>query len=537
MNTDRSLRRGALLALLALAVAGASAHAGSATATAPWAIAPYATATFWGSAGADFGNTRYAPLEWRINRHSVGQLQLAWSFTTAGNITTAPTVEGNALYVPDWGGMLYRLDADTGIAVWSRKLSDWTGIARSLSRNSPAIGPDSIVLGDHSSGTVMAVDKTTGELLWQTLVDAHPDALITASPVIVGNRIYVGVSSSEESHRDAGHEFSFRGSVVALDLRTGAVEWRFNTVPAGYSGGAIWGGMAIDPLRRRLYAATGNNYVLPAAVNTCVGKAGSDATAQIACLAPDDYLDAVVSLDLDSGALRWASRLQGLDIWTKLCTLFPASPQCPDPLGPDYDFSGGGTNLFTVRAGGKLRQWVGASQKSGVYWALDAETGKTVWSTQVGPGSLQWGAAVDSYRSRIYLALNNTEHTPYLLAPHYQQSWNAGSWAALDAVTGRILWQVPVAGTSPVDPSYGGDGLGAVTASPGVVYAGSTSGDLVALDAGNGSTLWHFTTPGSVISGPAVVGGALYWGSGYYAPLTGNNKLYKFELPRPLSPH
>jgi len=58
----------------------------------------------------------------------------------------------------------------------------------------------------------------------------------------------------------------FRGSIVALDEKTGAMLWKTFDMPdnggrpGGYSGGAIWQPPAIDPKRGTLFIGTGNNY-------------------------------------------------------------------------------------------------------------------------------------------------------------------------------------------------------------------------------------------------------------------------------------
>jgi len=45
-------------------------------------------------------------------------------------------------------------------------------------------------------------------------------------------------------------------------------------------------------------------------------------------------------------------------------------------------------NLFTIKGlKGAKRKLVGAGQKSGQYWALDATTGEVVWSTAAEPGA------------------------------------------------------------------------------------------------------------------------------------------------------
>ncbi|WP_369976128.1 PQQ-binding-like beta-propeller repeat protein [Xanthomonas bundabergensis] len=496
--------------------------------------APYATRSNWENAGGGYLNTRFAPAEWQINPLNAARLKTAWTFTTQGDVSATPTVQGSALYVPDWGGQLYRIDTALGKAVWQVKLSDLTGNANSLSRNSPAIARDSVLVGDQASGTVIAVDKNTGKLLWKTVVEANAQARITASPVVYGDRVYVGVSSGDWGGLTPGYTFSFRGSVAALDLKTGKLLWSFRTAPEGYTGASVWGTLAIDPQRQRVYATTGNNYSVPLDVASCVKNANGDKSAQLACLAPDNYVDSVLALDMRNGKPVWTRRLQGADAWSLSCLVAPTAGICQEPQGPDYDFSGGGANLFTVIRNGKPQALVGAGQKSGVYWAFDADSGRTVWSTQVGPGGtaggIEWGSSVDPFKSRVYVAINNNNHTSYTLAPGNTETWNAGSWAALDAASGKILWQVKVPGIDPIQTTFGAGGRGPLASSPGLVYAGSMSGAMTVLDAQTGATLWSFDAGGSVSSAPAVVDGAVYWGAGYsrFNFGTGVHKLYKF---------
>jgi polyvinyl alcohol dehydrogenase (cytochrome) len=64
------------------------------------------------------------------------------------------------------------------------------------------------------------------------------------------------------------------------------------------------------------------------------------------------------------------------------------------------------------------------------------------------------------------------------------------------------------------------------------MYAGSYSGQMYALDTRTGRILWNFASGGSVIDGPSIVDGVVYWGSGYRSirPGIGNNKVYAFTL-------
>ena len=82
-----------------------------------------------------------------------------------------------------------------------------------------------------------------------------------------------------------------------------------------------------------------------------------------------------------------------------------------------------------------------------------------------------------------------------------------GSWSALDAATGKVLWQT-------ADPTAGALDMGAVSSANGVMYAGSFSGAMYALDGRTGKVLWTFASGGSVLDGPAISDGTVYWARG-----------------------
>ena len=129
---------------------------------------------------------------------------------------------------------------------------------------------------------VYAVNAATGALLWKTKVDDHPVARVTGSPQLHAGRLYVPVSSIEEvSSGNPGYECcKFRGSVVALDARSGKQIWKTYTIPDpptpgkkkesgvqlyGPSGAAIWSAPTLDLKRKALYVGTGNSYSDPPA--------------------------------------------------------------------------------------------------------------------------------------------------------------------------------------------------------------------------------------------------------------------------------
>ncbi len=485
-----------------------------------------AAAPSWPNWGGPLAtNTRSAPGETAISPANVSTLQPLWTFTGRGNFTTTPTVSGKVLYATDDGGGVYAIDAATGQAVWTHAMSDY---GLSVSRSSPAIAGNLLVLADRRSGNVIGIARATGRLVWKTLVEANPYATLTGSPTVHGTSVFIGTASNEEYEVSASGSYvpTFRGSVAALDAATGALQWQSYMVPQGYTGGAVWGsGFAVNADAGLIYATTGNNYSLPQAASACQAQAGTNA-ARLGCLSPADYVDAMVALDLTTGAVRWSHRLQGSDTFTLNCRTGTPTQPCPMPTGPDYDFAQG-PSLFDAGTAAAPRLLVGAGQKSGVYWALDAGSGRIVWRSQPGPGGerggIMWGAAVD--RAHIYVAENDSKHVAYTPAGASAKT-RGGSWAALDLASGAVAWQIAVPGTQDGAPA---GTESAVSVANGVVFAGSTSGDMVALDAGTGQMLWRFASGGGVTCGASVVSGVVYWGSGDpYG--TANNRLYAFAL-------
>lgn len=480
-------------------------------------------------AGNDLSNSRSQLMESRINNTNVSSLTTKWVFQTSGDVSATPTVGANAIYFPDWAGNLYAVRKDTGQLIWSSQISQYDGYPNSFSRVSPALHGNDLIVGDiensaqlHDGARVMAINQQTGTLHWITQIEKNPAAVITGSPVVVGDMVFIGVSSNEEGVANmAGYVCcTFRGSMMALDANTGKVIWQTYTVPdnggktGGYSGGAIWQPPAVDTAQGILYVGTGNNYSVPDAVQSC--QAGANAGISAPCTEAADYFDSVLALDMKSGAIAWTRPLQGYDTWTVACGAQKAGAVCPSPAGPDYDLGGSGPNL--------LPNMVGIGQKSGVFWALEPSSGDILWSTVVGPGStlggIEWGTASDG--ERIYAAISNSLHNAYKLANH-GETVTGGSWSALSERTGEIIWQT-------ADPTKGAIDPGALSVANGVVYAGSFSGFMYAMDAQTGKILWSFDSGGSVLDGPAIADGVVYWGSGYShsKPGKGNNRVFAF---------
>lgn len=169
---------------------------------------------------------------------------------------------------------------------------------------------------------LLAISTVDGSLKWGKRVDPHPAAGVTQSPTLYNGHVYVGISSLEEVQADIpGYDCcTFRGSFIKVDLSNGNELWRTYMTPdnfnksGGFSGAAVWGSSpAIDVSRNSVYIATGNNYDVPEPFAACVRAANnisSDAeksTALRTCskeLAQGNHIDSIISLDLDTGAIK-----------------------------------------------------------------------------------------------------------------------------------------------------------------------------------------------------------------------------------------
>ena len=481
--------------------------------------APLLSAQDWPSFGQNESNTSTNASS--ITVGNVHLLKTKWVFTTGGDVRARAAVVHSVVYFPDWAGNLYAVNANNGALKWSHQLSDYGLPANTVSRATPTIVGNVEYVVTQQGAWLLAIKASTGALEWKTQLESvDPFAIISTAPTVSNGVIYTGVASTQEGAAAEVEGFvccTSRGSVVAVNAATGAIIWKTYTLPAtGYSGAGVWGSSpVIDTGRNTVYVGTGNNDTHPTdpAYLTCIGNGGTEAE----CLPDYDHVDSILALDMTTGVIKWATRevnwgqygvLDGSDDWNVACFLhiFPNN-NCPTaPDGPDYDFASG-PNEITYQTNNGPATIIGAGQKSGIYYALDPDTGAELWRKQVGPGSslggMEWGSASDG--QRIYVSITNYYGIPY-------SGGRAGSWSALDPATGNILWQTP-------DPNGSVD-LGPVAVANGVVYAPSMAGtpgsqNFVAMDASSGTIRWSASAGSSVIAGATIVKGVVYWGSGY----------------------
>ena len=258
----------------------------------------------WPMGGQNLQNSRSQSVT-TISPQNAGALKEKWVFKTRGDVSATPAVYDGTVYFPDFAGYFYAVDASNGDLRWSGRVEHWTDVPDDYARNDPAIDGDTLILGDqagaHAKWTeadsltgpgarVIAVNHTTGALIWSTHVDAFPTAFVRASPVIHNGIVYIGVASNEENlAATKGYPCCVSsGSVVALDEASGKKLWQTYMVPSGYSGGSVWGSTpVIDAARNSVYVGTGNNFSAPQAVKSCFANNPNNPD----CAASNDYFD------------------------------------------------------------------------------------------------------------------------------------------------------------------------------------------------------------------------------------------------------
>ncbi|HYR82718.1 MAG TPA: PQQ-binding-like beta-propeller repeat protein [Terriglobia bacterium] len=462
----------------------------------------------WNGWGAGSQNARFQTASAAgLSADQVPKLKLKWAFgvPNAAEMHSQPAVASGRVFFGSDAAYLYSLDAKTGCVYWSFQAD--AGI-----RSAPII---TAIKGQASTGyavyfvdvltRVYALDAQTGKLLWKVKAGDHPRAKSTGSPTVYDGRIYVPVSSMETTTGAVlTYECcTFRGHVVALDANTGRRIWRTFVIQEepkprgknkngvtlwGPSGGSVWNAPTIDAKRKRLYVGTGNAYTSPAAEGT----------------------DSVIAMELDTGKIVWQHQEYKGDAFISACRASgEPGDNCPDKLGPDYDFGGSALILHTRPDG---RDVLIAGSKGGVTLALDLDqNGAVLWRTNLADrppsaaGLIVFGGASDG--NTVYYGLNQP----------------GGGVAAVQLSDGSRKWT-----TTRMAPNGQGHPA-AISGIPGVVFTQSMDGMLRGLSTADGKVIWEYNTVREYESvngvpakggsmgqaGATVAGGMLFLGSGY----------------------
>jgi polyvinyl alcohol dehydrogenase (cytochrome) len=456
----------------------------------------------WPNMGIDDASTRFQRKP-GLTAADLPRLKVKWAFAMPGG--GQPTVVGDWLFVTNRSGKFYALDTKTGCVHWV--VSDLVARTTPIVIKS-AISPSGwLTIVGQSNRIVRAFDAQTGQEIWKSpMLEPHPVSVLTGSPVVFDDKLIVPISSIEEAAAmSKGYACcTFRGAVAALDLKTGKLLWKtpMITEPTqvirekdtgqkvqGPAGAAVWSAPSIDRKRGLVYVVTGDSY-------TDIDTKGSDA---------------VVALDVKTGAVRWRLQVTEKDNFVMGCGPASVSGNCPTPLGPDYDF-GATPILMTVKAGAKgkpAKQVLVAGQKSGLAYGVDPDTGKLLWKTAVGSGSalggIEWGIGADDHAvyvpvSDLGLLFGEARRKPGAPVPAGTAPAKPGV-SALNPANGAILWQT----AAPAAPCVYASDKGkpslcmraqsaAPAVTPGLLWQGGLDGWFRAYDVKTGKIAWEYST-------------------------------------------
>jgi polyvinyl alcohol dehydrogenase (cytochrome) len=504
------------------------------------------SASDWPALGPDENSTRFQPNP-GFRAADVPRLKVKWAFSMPGG--GQPIVIGDWLFITNRSGKFYALDAKTGCVHWA--------VEDASSRTTPMVIRSSISPSGWATfvgvgkRVVRAFDAQSGKEIWHSeSLEDHVASNITGTPVVSGDQLFVPLSSGEEvvAMQPNYSCCTFRGSLAALDLKTGQKQWQTYMITEplrptrknandvqmqGPAGAPVWASPTVDAKRGLVFVVTGDSY--------------TDATT--------DGDDAIVAVEMKSGKVRWRNQVTTNDNFIVGCSGPTKVANCPAPTGPDFDF---GATPILFKHGAK--QILVAGQKSGIVYGVDPDSGKTLWKTAVGAGSplggIEWGIGADpkyvfvpnsdigEVFNEIAAAAGTQSPAPESAAP------GKPGLFALDPFTGKIIWYTP----APAAPChYSGDRSKDYTKGacvraesaapgvmPGVVFSGTLDGWFRAYDAATGKIIWQFSTtaqtydtvngnavqPGGGIDGmgPTIAGGMVYTMSGFNgAARTGSN--------------
>jgi alcohol dehydrogenase (cytochrome c) len=517
----------------------------------------------WFTYSGDYASRRYSELT-QINRDNVKRLQLKWVYApkTTLKIENTPLVVDGIMYTGTTSEVM-AVDAVTGRVFWTfTHTVDPKGVFVLPMNKGLAIAGDTIYWPT-LDGHLISIDAKTGRQNWDRIVAVWQKGYqFNVAPLVVKDKLIFGPATNEEGANCW---------VGAYDLKTGKELWRFDTTPTAgepgvetwpgeswkLGGGSIWVTGSYDPETNLTFWGTGNP------------NPGWNGDPR----APGDnlYGDSVVALDADTGKLKWYYQFTPGDEFDWDAVQVPV--------------------LANIDWQGQRRKVMLWANRNGFYYVLDRTTGKFLlgkafvkqnWNigfdekgrpmkapdfksstegTFIQPsvqGGTNWYSPSFSPRTQLFYVSSWQNGSQYsakapavwkegerytgvgrVSGPHAPARQRGGGLAtggygnaanfktesegygALIAIipqTGEKKWEYKM-----VDFTESG----VLSTASDLVFGGGREGNFFALDARDGSPLWHTNLGGTVASGPMT-----YSVNGkQYIAVCGGSALYVFSQP------
>ncbi len=139
--------------------------------------------------------------------------RVKWRFDAPGAIKASPSHHHGRIFVADYEGSMYALDASSGKALWRTNTTRQRPFGSGGFYSSPAVAFGRVYAA-RDDGTVYALDERTGKISWyfQTndfMYGSPALAQVSGTPPT----LYIG---------------SYDDHLYALDARTGIERWRYD---------------------------------------------------------------------------------------------------------------------------------------------------------------------------------------------------------------------------------------------------------------------------------------------------------------------
>ena len=498
----------------------------------------------WMSYGRTYSEQRYSPLA-QVDTGNVAQLGLAWSHdlpTRRGIEATSLVVDGVMYMTASWS-IVTALDARTGEVLWTYDPKVDKGKAVhsccDVVNRGVAVWKGQVFVGAFD-GRLIALDAATGKVNWQvSTTDPSRPYTITGAPRVVKDKVLIG---------NGGAEYGVRGYVSAYDTATGALVWRFYTVPGdpalgfeddamaraaktwtgkwwelGGGGGTVWDAMAYDPELDLLYIGVGNGTPWNQLIRS---PEGGD----------NLFLSSIVALRPDTGEYVWHYQTTPGETWDYTAT--------QHILLADLALPGEDTP----------RKVLMQAPKNGFFYVLDRTDGTLISANNFIP--ITWATHVDLATGRpVEVAGARYRDEKAMIFPSYLggHNWHPMSFNPQTGLVYIPVLDIPAFYADDVGFRYRPDGMnlgidgiigglpdsqaerdamqalvagrlvawdpktqteawrvehrgawngGTLTTAGGLVFQGTADGKLKAFTADAGDFLWEFATQTGVVAPP-----------------------------------
>jgi alcohol dehydrogenase (cytochrome c) len=357
----------------------------------------------WRRTYDDFG---FSPLK-QINKSNVSDLRVAWAWSLPnGQNEATPLEHDGVLFVDSYGDKVQALNAVTGDLLWqySRQLPNDARLA--VKRNISLYGNRLYV--PTSDDHIVALDIKTGAVVWDSALANYTKGYqSTGGPLVAKGKVMMGLAGQAQGGN----------LIVAVDAETGKEAWRFHTIAQSgepgdswndlpnekRNGASVWTAGSYDPELKLAFFGVGQTYDTGPVLHR-VDKPGVSNDGL--------FTDCTLAFDPDTGKLVWYFQHVHNDQWDL-----------------DWAFEQQVMRLPGEDAGKKM---IVTSGKMGIYEALDAATGKYLWSRDMGIQNVI--ASIDPKTGEKTLtpegAVGDGDSKTHTICPHPGggREWIAGSY-------------------------------------------------------------------------------------------------------------